>query len=162
VTPSLSLRGREPLSIGLRRESPIRTTRVPPQNVCSRADRERTHKLPPTLPQGVSLLPFTHLRPVCQQLSSNHCHVHSIPSFSHITTPPFPLLLKPLSERSVFPLSLRRSTAPVLSSSCSSNYPPSSRRRPFTLLIKLIIGETDAGEHRPGWMRVLAMGIMRG
>jgi hypothetical protein len=31
-----------------------------------------------------------------------------------------------------------------------------------TLLIKLIIGETDAGEPRTGWMRVLAMEIMCG
>jgi Guanine nucleotide exchange factor in Golgi transport N-terminal len=32
----------------------------------------------------------------------------------------------------------------------------------LTLLIKLIGGETDAGELRPGWMRVLPMEIMRG
>ncbi|KAF8500790.1 hypothetical protein F5888DRAFT_1676338 [Russula emetica] len=32
----------------------------------------------------------------------------------------------------------------------------------LTLLIKLISGETDTGEPRPGWMRVLAMEIMRG
>ena len=30
------------------------------------------------------------------------------------------------------------------------------------LLIKLVSGETEAGENRPGWMRVLAMEIMRG
>jgi hypothetical protein len=32
----------------------------------------------------------------------------------------------------------------------------------LTLLIKLAGGETDAGEPRPGWMRVLAMEIIRG
>jgi len=32
----------------------------------------------------------------------------------------------------------------------------------LTLLIKLISGETDTGEPRPGWMGVLAMEIMRG
>jgi hypothetical protein len=32
----------------------------------------------------------------------------------------------------------------------------------LTLLIKLIGDETDAGEPRPGWMRVLAMEIMHG
>jgi Guanine nucleotide exchange factor in Golgi transport N-terminal len=32
----------------------------------------------------------------------------------------------------------------------------------LTLLIKLISGETEAGEPRPGWMRVLAIEIMRG
>jgi Guanine nucleotide exchange factor in Golgi transport N-terminal len=36
-------------------------------------------KLPRTL-RKMSLLPFTHPRPVYQQLSSNHSHVHSIPS----------------------------------------------------------------------------------
>jgi hypothetical protein len=32
----------------------------------------------------------------------------------------------------------------------------------LALLIKLISGETNLGEPRPGWMRVLAMEIMRG
>jgi Guanine nucleotide exchange factor in Golgi transport N-terminal len=32
----------------------------------------------------------------------------------------------------------------------------------LTLLIKHFIGETDASEPRPGWMRVLTMEIMRG
>jgi hypothetical protein len=32
----------------------------------------------------------------------------------------------------------------------------------LTLLIKLIGGETDAGEPRAGWMRELAMELMRG
>jgi hypothetical protein len=32
----------------------------------------------------------------------------------------------------------------------------------LTLLIKLASGEAEAGEIRPGWMRVLAMEIMRG
>ncbi|KAF8494680.1 hypothetical protein F5888DRAFT_1716055 [Russula emetica] len=32
----------------------------------------------------------------------------------------------------------------------------------LTLLIKLISGETDTCKHQPGWMRVLAMEIMRG
>jgi len=32
----------------------------------------------------------------------------------------------------------------------------------LTVLIKLVGGEMEAGEMRPGWMRVLAMEIMRG
>jgi hypothetical protein len=32
----------------------------------------------------------------------------------------------------------------------------------LALLVQLISGETDAGEPWPGWMRVLAMEIMRG
>jgi hypothetical protein len=49
-----------------------------PQDVCSQADREHTLELPRTLTQGVSLLPFTHPRPVCQQLASNlSCSQHS-------------------------------------------------------------------------------------
>ncbi|KAI0276220.1 hypothetical protein BGY98DRAFT_1177834 [Russula aff. rugulosa BPL654] len=52
------------------------------------------------------------------------------------------------------PLLRSPSAAPALSSSYSSNLPPSSRPLPeveviLTLLIKLIGGETDVGEPRP-------------
>ncbi len=54
---------------------------------------------------------LSHLRPVSQQLSSNHYYVHSIPSpysyYNTIQLHPFPLLLKTLSERSAFPLVIR-------------------------------------------------------
>jgi hypothetical protein len=127
---------------------------------CSRADRERTHERPPTLPQGVHLLPFTHPRSVFQQLSSNHCHVHSIPSsYSYYNTSSSPCSS---NHSPSAPLSRLRPTTPVLSSSCSSNSlrTRNGGRSHLTLIIKLIIGGTDAGEPRPGWMRVVAMEIM--
>jgi hypothetical protein len=107
--------------------SAIPATRIPPQVVCSRADREHTHELLQTLLQGVSLLPFTHPRPVCQQLFSNHSHVHSILSFySYYNTTSSPCF----SKRSPSILHSRLpSVALVLSSSCSSNSPSSSRWR---------------------------------
>ena len=46
----------------------------PHKTFCSRADRERSHELR-------RALVFTYPRPVCQlELSSNHSHVHGIPS----------------------------------------------------------------------------------
>jgi hypothetical protein len=74
----------------------------------------------------------------------------------------FPLLLKTLSERSAFPLALRGTRVVFLLLKQFSSKLETEAEVILTLLIKLIIGETDAGEPRPGWMRVLAMEIMRG
>ena len=74
----------------------------------------------------------------------------------------FPLLLKTLSERSAFPLALRGTRVVFLLLKQFSSKLETEAEVILTLLIKLISGETDAGEPRPGWMRVLAMEIMRG
>ena len=51
----------------------------------------------PTLPQGVSLLSFTHPRLVCHKLSSNHPYVHRISSFySNYNTTSSPAAQNPL------------------------------------------------------------------
>jgi Guanine nucleotide exchange factor in Golgi transport N-terminal len=73
----------------------------------------------------------------------------------------FPLLLKTLSERSAFPLALRGTRVVFLLLKQFSRLETEAEVI-LTLLIKLIGGETDTGEPRPGWMRVLAMEIMRG
>jgi hypothetical protein len=44
----------------------------------------------------------------------------------------------------------------------SSSKPETETEVILMLLIKLISGETDGDEPRPGWMGVLAMEIMRG
>jgi len=81
----LYLRG---LCLSVRRASANPTARVPPQDGSFRADQERTHEIPRTLPQGVSLLLFTHPRPIYRQLSSNYYQVHNIPGsyYYHNTT----------------------------------------------------------------------------
>jgi hypothetical protein len=67
-----------------------------------------------------------------------------------------------LSERSAFLLSLRGARVVlVLLKQFHSELETEAEVIP-TILIKVIIGETDAGEPRPGWMRVLVMEIMRG
>ena len=80
-------------------------------DIISRVDRERAHELSPTLPQGASLFPSTHPRPVCNRLSSsNHSHVHSVP-ITLITTP---LLLHALQNTPSAPLSCLSSAACVV------------------------------------------------
>jgi hypothetical protein len=74
----------------------------------------------------------------------------------------FPLLLKPLSERSGFPFALRGTRVVFLSLEQLSSELETEAKVILTLLIKLIGGKTDAGGPRPGWMRVLGMEIMRG
>jgi hypothetical protein len=74
----------------------------------------------------------------------------------------FPLLFKTLSERSAFPLALRATRVVFLLLKQFSSKLETEAEVILTLLIKLISGETDTGEPRPGWMRVLAMEIMRG
>ena len=74
----------------------------------------------------------------------------------------FPLLLKTLSERSPFPLALRGTRVVFLLLKQFSAELETEAEVFLTLLIKLISGETEAGEPRPAWMRVLAMEIMRG
>ena len=74
----------------------------------------------------------------------------------------FPLLLRTLSERSAFPLSLRGTRVVFLLLKQFSSELETEAEVFLTLLIKLISGETEGGEPRPGWMRVLAIEIMRG
>jgi hypothetical protein len=136
------------------------TTRIPPQDVCSRADREHTHELPRILPQGASLLPFTYPRPVCQQCSQClSCSQHS-ELFRLSQHHPSPLLLKTLSSHSAFLLALRGTRVVFLllcqlSSSSRQRPKSSSHHSSNSLLARL-----TRGEPRPGWMRVLAMEIM--
>jgi hypothetical protein len=73
-----------------------------------------------------------------------------------------PLLLRTLSERSSFPLTLRGTRVVFLLLKQFSAELETEAEVFLTLLIKLVGGETDAGETRLGWMRVLAMEIMRG
>ena len=73
-----------------------------------------------------------------------------------------PLLLKTLSERSSFPLTLRGTRVVFLLLKQFSSELATEAEVFLTLLIKLVSGEAEAGETRPGWMRVLAMEIMRG
>lgn len=73
-----------------------------------------------------------------------------------------PLLLKTLSERSAFPLTLRGTRVVFLLLKQFSGELATEAEVFLTLLIKLVSSETDAGETRPGWMKILAMEIMRG
>ena len=73
-----------------------------------------------------------------------------------------PLLLKTLSERSAFPLTLRGTRVVFLLLKQFSAELATEAEVFLTLLIKLVSGETEGGESRPSWMRVLAMEIMRG
>jgi hypothetical protein len=80
-----------------------------------------------------------------------------------ITTPPFP----PAPQRSpssAFPLALHgtRVVFLLLRLKQFSSKLETEAEVILTLLIKLIGGETDAGEPRPVWMRVLAAEIMHG
>jgi hypothetical protein len=70
-----------------------------------------------------------------------------------ITTPPLPLLLKTLSERSVFLLALRGTRVVFLLLKQFSSKLETEADVILTLLIKLISGETDTGEPRPGYTR---------
>jgi hypothetical protein len=97
-------------------------------------------------------VPFTYLRPVCQQLPSNDSHAlkHSglLLSLQHHH---FSLLLKTLSERSAFPPVLCGTPAPVSSSSRSSNSPPSSRQRPMSSS-RYSSNSLTGAEARPRWI----------
>ena len=89
--------------------------------------------------------------------------IYALRPYTLIVTPPLPLAPQN-SERPHLPY---LPPAPVSSSSRSSNYRLSCKLETeanviLALLTKLIIGETDPSELRPGWIRVLVMGIMRG
>ena len=74
----------------------------------------------------------------------------------------FPLLLKTSSKRFASPLALRTNRVVLL---ILEQFPCELETEvevTLTLLIKLISGETDAGEPRRGRMRVIAMDIMAG
>jgi len=72
------------------------------------------------------------------------------------------LLLKTLSERSAFPLTLRGTRVVSLLLKQISSELATGAEVFLMLLIKLVSGEAEAGETRPGWMRAIAMEIMRG
>jgi hypothetical protein len=72
----------------------------------------------------------------------------------------FPLLLKTLSERSAFPFGLRGTRVVFLLLKQFSSELETGAKVILALLVRLISGETDAGEPQPGWMRVLAIEIM--
>jgi Guanine nucleotide exchange factor in Golgi transport N-terminal len=79
-------------------------------------------------------------------VSSNHCHVHSIPSsHSYFNTTPSPLLLKTLSSRFAFPLALRDTRVAFLLLKQFPSELETEAKVILTLLIKLIFAETDAG-----------------
>lgn len=83
-----------------------------------------------------------------------------------------PLLLKALSERPLFPLTLRSTRVVFLLLKQFSTQLDTESEVFLMLLIKIISGgasgETDQNQelsgllHRPLWMRVLSMEIMRG
>jgi Guanine nucleotide exchange factor in Golgi transport N-terminal len=86
---------------------------------------------------------------------------HSIPSsYSYYNTTSSPCSSK-LSKRSAFPLALRGTRIVFLLLKQFSSQLETEADVILTLLIKLISGETDPGEPRPGWMRMLAMEIVR-
>ncbi|KAK7044950.1 guanine nucleotide exchange factor in Golgi transport N-terminal-domain-containing protein [Favolaschia claudopus] len=105
---------------------------------CAGADRERPHELSRSVSQQLVLLLQLHL-----------C----------------PLLLKALSDRPLFPLTLRCTRVVFLLLKQFSLELETEAEIFLTLLIK-IVGEdhTEQSEQgpRPQWMRVLAMEIMRG
>ncbi|KIJ29789.1 hypothetical protein M422DRAFT_107343, partial [Sphaerobolus stellatus SS14] len=77
-----------------------------------------------------------------------------------------PLLHKSLSERPVFPLTLRSTRVVFLLLKQFSNELPTEAEVFLMLLIKVISGEHDtengSSHSRPGWMRVIALEIIRG
>ncbi|EIN06524.1 hypothetical protein PUNSTDRAFT_90162 [Punctularia strigosozonata HHB-11173 SS5] len=79
-----------------------------------------------------------------------------------------PLLLKALSDRPVFPLSLRATRVVFLLLKKFSSELKTEAEVFFMLLIRTVGGDADSGSghdahgSRPLWMRVLAMEIMRG
>jgi Guanine nucleotide exchange factor in Golgi transport N-terminal len=88
-------------------------------------ESELTNYHQPTFPKRVSLT-FTYPIPVYQRLPSNR-HVHSIARTSYCNTTTSSSSLKHAPSA---PLTRLHSETPMLSFSCSSNYSPSSRRRP--------------------------------
>jgi hypothetical protein len=78
-----------------------------------------------------------------------------------ITTLPLPLTPQNALRALRFPACLRGTRVVFLLLKQFSSELEIEAKVTFTLL-KLIRGETDAGKPRPGWMRVLAMEIMRG
>ncbi|KAI0263538.1 hypothetical protein BC834DRAFT_827343 [Gloeopeniophorella convolvens] len=73
-----------------------------------------------------------------------------------------PLLLKALSERAVFPLTLRGTRVVFILLKQFAPELPTEAEVFLTLLVKFIGGDSDMPDARPGWMRVLALEIMRG
>jgi Guanine nucleotide exchange factor in Golgi transport N-terminal len=131
------------------------------EDLCSRADRERTHGLTSSSARCAS--PPLYLSEICIPavvLKSLSWSQHSEPLLllqNHL----FTLLLKTLSERSALPFALHGTRVVFLLLKQFSSEPETEAEVILALLVQLISGETDAGEPWPGWMRVLAIEIMR-
>ena len=92
-----------------------------------------------------------------QHPSLHRCRVHKDRNSYIYYNTTSPLLLKP-----AFPLTLRRTRVVFL---LLIQFPAELATEVeviLTLLIKPVSGEAEAGETQSGWMRVLAMEIMRG
>ena len=74
-----------------------------------------------------------------------------------IRSPPY---FSNLSKCPAFPLALRSTRVVFLVLKQFSSKLETAAEVILMVLMKLISGETDAGEPRPGWMRVCAMEIM--
>jgi hypothetical protein len=80
-----------------------------------------------------------------------------------ITTPPLPAASQISFQTLRFPSHAPRDTRRLSLTSKYCAELATETQVFLTLLIKLVSGEAEAGEiRRPGWMRVLAMEIMRG
>lgn len=129
-----------------------------PEYLCKRFDLEPIVNVrverPLPLPQGSSLQCRSSRLPIrdlyassCQSLSCSQLSELLLLSQhdlfllilkTHPSAPPFPFILRTrvVFLLKQFPFKLETEAEVI-----------------FTLLINFIIGETDAGDHRPGWMR---------
>lgn len=73
-----------------------------------------------------------------------------------------PMLHKSLSDRPLFPLTLRSTRVVFLLLKQFYNELTTEAEVFLMLLIRIISGEAEGGETRPPWMRVLSMEILRG
>ena len=98
----------------------------------------------------MSLLPFTYSETCMPTIILKSLSCHSIPSsYPNYNTSSS----SKHSEYSDFLLPLRSTRIVSLSLKRFSSELETEAKITLTLLIKLTIGETDVGEHRPGWMR---------
>ena len=112
---------RGPMPAGKRRASAVPAARTSPQDVCARTNREHTDELSRYFPQGACLFQLTPCWAVLTSLSCSQ-HPELLLLLQHHLSP---LLLKTLSERSSFPLTLRGTRVVFLLNSS----PPNSRRK---------------------------------
>jgi len=79
-----------------------------------------------------------------------------------ITTPYLPAASEHAFQTPAFPLTLRGTRVVFLFLKQFSAELATKAEVFLNLLIKLVSGEAEAGETRPGWMSMLAMEITRG